>query len=750
MRRAIAGALAALAIAVAPAGAASFSPQAVDLWGPPFGDFLNPAGVAVDPAGDFVYVADTGDDRIVELTTSGTYVDSWGTYGHGQGRFNGPVAIATDGYGDVYVADRGDNIVQKFSGSGRFLRQWPFAVPRGIATDRAGHVFGLSDQYNRVHEWTADGRDLAAWTATMPGNYFPGVYADPSANDVKAIAVANDGTVLVGGDAVQSYVGAHSCEELADFNPAYDFRPYPNPLVSGEVARYTAAGAYLGTGWLSRSPKACIYPWESQGMPAGLAVDRAGGQVYAALPFGPVVRPLGADRADIGLPCLQCQGGTYVGPPQGVAIDCRGNLYVTVRSAVLRYRNLDRAPRPPCPARLSHNADAAVSQFVHFDPTHQRVVVGVGCLDGRCRGDVAVYVGPPGCAPHNCYAGLAGKTLTLSRGHSTQVSVGLGGAARKVLAHLGDVRVSALVRLRGHRRPAARLTGARLRQPEGLSLGCSATSAVFDVLALSGRTSPVLRRAPVSLLLGPPAGIATMRTVRTDGRGRFHLRFTPGLSGSWSAQALYAGTRLREPARSRGCATKVAPVPTTLAITSCASAGAMSPASVAGALAPAVAGARIELVYTRAGASAVLTEASADADGRFTDAPVLAAGTWSVVARWPGDARHPAVTSAPCSFSSSLTPTSLGIECPRTPALDPVRVFGQLTPGFAGAPVTVTVVDGTGDRRTATATTVDDGDYEADFGALRPLGFWTAQATWPGDAAHAGATSDSCRFDNST
>jgi hypothetical protein len=749
MRRLPAVVLVALAIVVAPAGAASFSPQAVDLWGPPFGDFLNPDGVAVDPAGDFVYIADTGDDRIVELTTSGTYVDAWGTFGHGQGRFNGPVAIATDAYGDVYVADRGNNIIQKFSGSGRFLRQWPFAVPRGVATDRAGHVFGLSDQYNRVHEWTADGRDLAAWTATMPGNYFPGVYADPSSNDVKAIAVANDGSVLVGGDAVQSYVSAHSCEELADFNPAYDFRPYPDPLVSGEVARYTPAGAYQGNDWLSRSPKVCTSPWDSQGMPAGLAIDRSSGAVYAALPFGPLVRRVGAGE-DVGLPCLPCEGGTYVGPPTGAAIDCRGNLYVTVRSSLLRYRNLDPSPRPPCPARLSHNADAAVSQFVHFDPVHQRVVVGVGCLDGRCRGDVAVYVGPPGCAPHNCYANLVGKTLSLSRGHSTQVSVALGGAARRVLAHLGDMRVSALVHLRGHHRPAARLAGARLRRPQALSLGCSATSAVFDAITLTGRTSPVLRNAPISLLLGPPTSIATMRSVRTDGRGRFRLAFTPGLAGAWSAQALYAGTGAREPARSPGCGTKVAPVATTLAITSCASAGALSPASVAGALSPAVTGARIELVYTRAGASAVLTEASAGADGRFADAPVLAAGTWSVVARWPGDARHPAVTSAPCSFSSQLAATSLTVVCPRTPALDPVRIYGQMTPGFAGAPVTVTVVDGAGDQRTATATTEDDGDYEVDFGALRPLAFWTAQATWPGDGAHAGATSDSCRFDNST
>jgi hypothetical protein len=31
-------------------------------------------------------------------------------------------------------------------------------------------------------------------------------------------------------------------------------------------------------------------------MPAGLAVDRASGDVYAALPFGPLVRRVGADR----------------------------------------------------------------------------------------------------------------------------------------------------------------------------------------------------------------------------------------------------------------------------------------------------------------------------------------------------------------------------------------------------------------------------------------------------------------------
>ena len=43
-----------------------------------------------------------------------TYLTQWGSYGSGNGQFNGPTGIAVDGSGNVYVADQANNRVEKF------------------------------------------------------------------------------------------------------------------------------------------------------------------------------------------------------------------------------------------------------------------------------------------------------------------------------------------------------------------------------------------------------------------------------------------------------------------------------------------------------------------------------------------------------------------------------------------------------------------------------------------------------------
>ena len=49
---------------------------------------------------------------------------SWGSMGSANGRFDHPVAIATDASGHVYVADAGNHRIEKFSSTGTFLTKW--------------------------------------------------------------------------------------------------------------------------------------------------------------------------------------------------------------------------------------------------------------------------------------------------------------------------------------------------------------------------------------------------------------------------------------------------------------------------------------------------------------------------------------------------------------------------------------------------------------------------------------------------
>jgi len=71
-------------------------------------------GIATDARGD-IYVADTGNNRILELSPTGKPLAHWGTRGTRPGQFNEPTRVAVDGQGNIYVADTGNNRIQKLT-----------------------------------------------------------------------------------------------------------------------------------------------------------------------------------------------------------------------------------------------------------------------------------------------------------------------------------------------------------------------------------------------------------------------------------------------------------------------------------------------------------------------------------------------------------------------------------------------------------------------------------------------------------
>ena len=94
----------------------SRSPVFVNAWGSKGSDegqFLEPAGVAVDSSGN-VYVSDFSNNRIQKFTSNGTFITKWGSPGSGEGQFNRPENVAVDSSGNVYVGDTGNNRIQVF------------------------------------------------------------------------------------------------------------------------------------------------------------------------------------------------------------------------------------------------------------------------------------------------------------------------------------------------------------------------------------------------------------------------------------------------------------------------------------------------------------------------------------------------------------------------------------------------------------------------------------------------------------
>lgn len=111
--------------------------------------FVSPSGIAT--SGGNVYVADSGNQRIDEFTTTGAFVKTWGwgvrdgannfegctnacqagSSGGGAGQMATPSDVAIDSAGNVYVADSNNYRVDEFSSSGTSVKAWGWGVSDG-------------------------------------------------------------------------------------------------------------------------------------------------------------------------------------------------------------------------------------------------------------------------------------------------------------------------------------------------------------------------------------------------------------------------------------------------------------------------------------------------------------------------------------------------------------------------------------------------------------------------------------------
>ena len=142
--------------------------------------------VAIDSSGN-LYIADTGDNRIRKVSTSGTITT---VAGGGTASANSPVgdggpatsavlgypaAVAVDAVGNLYIADTENNRVRKVSASGTITTvagpgssngalgdggpatAGTLIDPEGIAVDAAGDLYIADTFHNRVRKVSASG-----------------------------------------------------------------------------------------------------------------------------------------------------------------------------------------------------------------------------------------------------------------------------------------------------------------------------------------------------------------------------------------------------------------------------------------------------------------------------------------------------------------------------------------------------------------------------------------------------------------
>ena len=152
------------------------------------GEFNGPMGIheivlAGDLDGNAVYVVDSGNNRIQEFDSTGTYLRQWGTYGSGNGQFRHPSGLAVGAGGKIYVADRDNNRIQVFDKTGTYLTQWgtlgtgngQFDHPLGVYEDICGqplarHVYVVDSGNNRIQKFDSTGTYLTQWGTLGSGN----------------------------------------------------------------------------------------------------------------------------------------------------------------------------------------------------------------------------------------------------------------------------------------------------------------------------------------------------------------------------------------------------------------------------------------------------------------------------------------------------------------------------------------------------------------------------------------------------
>ncbi len=296
--------------------------DAATLQTPVGGGYKRPTSLAVNADG-VVFVADTGNNRIEEITASGKQF----TFASG---LSSPLAVTTDPFGHVFVANTGAGDVLEYTmgKDGRATGHTTYASglssPSGVAADANQDVFVSNTGKNEVYEYTADRQ-----RHTLAGSFHTprGLGVDGAGH----LYVADAGS---GGVILAAPLYASSSEKYGPTSPAvamtlaHDGSSYV-VTQSGEIQHVTAHGTTTLVSGLNNSEGIAMSALNR------LYVSQAGtGEIDQVLSDGSL-KLLANGLPGVSALTPDPYGGLFALVPSSgelVAIDAQGRVRVMVRN----------------------------------------------------------------------------------------------------------------------------------------------------------------------------------------------------------------------------------------------------------------------------------------------------------------------------------------------------------------------------------------------------------------------------------
>ena len=232
----------------------------------------------------YLYVADTQDNRIVKLDSSGKFIASYMAFGPPTGTLSAPYATAFDSAGNIYISDTGNNRVLKLSSGGAALLEigaGTLSFPASIALDGSDNLYVADTGNGLLAKFDSSGNALATY-----GDFGK----NGKLNHPYGVAVSG-GNVYV-----------------SDYDSSAVFKL---DLSGNFVASYSNLGAAGG----------------SLSNPAGVALDSAGNLYIADVGNNRIVK---LDSAGNFAAAYTTFTGAFnsLNSPSGVTVDSSGNIYI--------------------------------------------------------------------------------------------------------------------------------------------------------------------------------------------------------------------------------------------------------------------------------------------------------------------------------------------------------------------------------------------------------------------------------------